>query len=55
MDFLHFDIPVVDTHMAQNTQEVGQAGPVRLSLGYKVIWGIASLGTSLISGIYAAL
>lgn len=29
--------------------------PVRLSRGYKVIWGLASLGTSLISGIYAAL
>jgi len=39
--------------MAQNTQAVPQ--PVRLSLGYKVIWGLASLGTSLISGIYAAL
>ena len=37
--------------MAQMTQPA----PVRLSLGYKVIWGIASLGTSLISGIYAAL
>jgi len=29
--------------------------PVKLSLGYKVIWGIAALGTSLISGIYGAL
>ncbi len=29
--------------------------PVRLSLGYKVTWGIAALGTSLISGIYGAL
>lgn len=29
--------------------------PVRLSLGYKVVWGIAALGTSLISGIYGAL
>lgn len=28
---------------------------VRLSLSYKVIWGVASLGNSLISGIYAAL
>jgi len=37
--------------MAQMTQPA----PVRLTLGYKVIWGIASLGTSLISGIYAAL
>jgi GPH family glycoside/pentoside/hexuronide:cation symporter len=41
--------------MAQSTRAVGQATPVRLSLGYKVVWGIASLGTSLISGIYAAL
>ena len=41
--------------MAQNTQQVAQAQPIRLSLGYKVVWGIASLGTSLISGIYAAL
>ena len=29
--------------------------PVRLSRSYKFVWGIASLGTSLISGIYAAL
>lgn len=29
--------------------------PARLSLGYKVTWGIAALGTSLISGIYGAL
>jgi GPH family glycoside/pentoside/hexuronide:cation symporter len=28
---------------------------VRLSLSYKVIWGVAALGTSLISGIYGAL
>lgn len=27
----------------------------RLSLGYKVIWGIAALGTSTISGIFGAL
>jgi len=32
-----------------------EAGPVRLSLSYKVIWGIAALGTSLISGTYGAL
>ncbi len=31
------------------------AGPVHLSLGYKVIWGVAALGTSLISGTYGAL
>ncbi len=29
--------------------------PIKLSLGYKVTWGIAALGTSLISGIYGAL
>ena len=35
----------------------GEAGiaPVRLTSGYKVIWGIAALGTSLVAGIYAAL
>lgn len=32
-----------------------QTGPVRLSLGYKVIWGVAALGTSMISGTYGAL
>jgi GPH family glycoside/pentoside/hexuronide:cation symporter len=34
-----------------------QAAPqaVKLSFGYKVTWGIAALGTSLISGIFAAL
>jgi len=41
--------------MSQTTHEAIGATPVRLSLGYKVIWGIAALGTSLISGIYAAL
>jgi len=41
--------------MADRAQEVTMAGPVRLSLDYKVIWGVASLGTSLISGIYGAL
>src|SRR5512133_3667706 len=29
--------------------------PVKLSLGYKVIWGVAALGTSTISGTFAAL
>lgn len=29
--------------------------PVKLSLRYKLYWGIAALGTSLISGIYGAL
>jgi GPH family glycoside/pentoside/hexuronide:cation symporter len=31
------------------------AAPVRLSRSYKVIWGVASLGTSVISGIYGSL
>jgi len=26
---------------------------VKLTFGYKVIWGIASLGTSLIAGVFA--
>jgi glycoside/pentoside/hexuronide:cation symporter, GPH family len=30
-------------------------GPVRLSLSYKVIWGVAALGTALISGTFGAL
>jgi GPH family glycoside/pentoside/hexuronide:cation symporter len=29
--------------------------PAKLSFGYKVYWGLASLGTSLISGIYGGL
>lgn len=29
--------------------------PVRLSFGYKVVWGIAALGTSFIAGTYGAL
>jgi GPH family glycoside/pentoside/hexuronide:cation symporter len=29
--------------------------PVKLTFSYKLIWGIAALGTSLISGIYGAL
>lgn len=40
--------------MAQSARTAGPA-PVRLSLGYKVLWGVAALGTSLISGTYAAL
>lgn len=32
-----------------------QTGPVRLTLSYKVIWGIAAFGTSIIAGIYGAL
>lgn len=29
--------------------------PVKLTFGYKVVWGIAALGTSLISGVFGAL
>jgi len=32
-----------------------QAQPVKLSRKYKIIWGVAALGTSLISGTYGAL
>jgi glycoside/pentoside/hexuronide:cation symporter, GPH family len=32
-----------------------QAAPVKLSRGYKVVWGVASLGTSVIAGVYGAL
>ncbi|MCS7282034.1 MAG: MFS transporter [Anaerolineae bacterium] len=39
--------------MSQPFPETPQ--PVRLSLGYKVIWGLAALGTSLVSGTYGAL
>jgi GPH family glycoside/pentoside/hexuronide:cation symporter len=41
--------------MTHSAQETVQPAPVRLSLGYKFVWGIAALGSSLISGIYAAL
>ncbi len=40
--------------MTETTQPPA-AGPVRLGTGYKVIWGVAALGTSLISGTYGAL
>ncbi len=36
-----------------NSAEAPQ--PVRLSLGYKIVWGLAALGTSLVSGTYGAL
>ncbi len=38
--------------MSQNARA---AAPARLSLSYKVIWGVAALGNALISGIYGAL
>lgn len=34
---------------------VPAAAPARFSIGYKFFWGVAALGTSLISGIYGAL
>ncbi len=41
--------------MSQATTHVAAPGPIRLGLSYKVIWGLASLGSAMISGIYAAL
>jgi len=41
--------------MTSIAESSSTAAPVHLSLSYKVVWGIAALGTSLISGIYAAL
>jgi GPH family glycoside/pentoside/hexuronide:cation symporter len=41
--------------MALDAQPIAEATPIKLSRGYKVTWGIAALGTSLISGIYLAL
>lgn len=40
--------------MAQDSRAI-EAAPIKLGRGYKIIWGIAALGTSLIAGIYAAL
>jgi glycoside/pentoside/hexuronide:cation symporter, GPH family len=34
---------------------MNQPAPVHLSFGYKLTWGIAALGTSLISGVFGAL
>jgi glycoside/pentoside/hexuronide:cation symporter, GPH family len=31
------------------------AGPVKLDLSYKLVWGIAALGTALVSGTFGAL
>jgi GPH family glycoside/pentoside/hexuronide:cation symporter len=41
--------------MASSVDTVTTPRPVHLSLWYKVVWGLAALGTSLISGIYGAL
>jgi glycoside/pentoside/hexuronide:cation symporter, GPH family len=37
------------------TSAPAQYKPVKLTFGYKVVWGIAALGSALIAGIYAAL
>ncbi len=37
------------------TASTDTARPKKLTLGFKIVWGIASLGTSLISGIYGGL
>ncbi|MGD8398205.1 MAG: MFS transporter [Anaerolineae bacterium] len=39
----------------ETSRHAEAGGPVQLSLSYKVIWGLAALGTSLISGTYGAL
>lgn len=41
--------------MAQRTEAVAPGRPVKFTLGYKTIWGLAALGTALISGTYGAL
>jgi GPH family glycoside/pentoside/hexuronide:cation symporter len=35
--------------------QASQIGPIRLDRSYKVVWGVAALGTSVISGTYGAL
>ncbi len=37
------------------TANTATQGPVKLSLSYKVVWGIAALGTATISGTFGAL
>ena len=37
------------------TTQTAVHAPIKLNLSYKVVWGIAALGTSLISGTYGAL
>ena len=41
--------------VAEGVQKETQHGGVKLSLSYKVIWGVAALGTSFVSGTYGAL
>ena len=38
-----------------STSQAPTIAPVKLTLGYKTVWGIAALGTSLISGVYGAM
>lgn len=37
------------------SETISTLQPKKLTLGYKVVWGIAAFGTSLIAGIYGAL
>ena len=41
--------------MADGQEPTARAAPVRFSPGYKIFWGLAALGTSLVSGTYGAL
>ncbi|MEJ5310676.1 MAG: MFS transporter [Anaerolineae bacterium] len=41
--------------MSNQAMNEAQHGGVKLSLSYKVIWGVAALGTSFVSGTYGAL
>jgi len=41
--------------MNNNVGAAAQGRAVKLTFGYKVVWGIASLGLSLIAGVYGAL
>ena len=41
--------------MTANVSSATEASPIVLSRGYKVRWGVASVGTQLIAGVYAAL
>lgn len=37
------------------SETISTLQPKKLTLRYKVVWGIAAFGTSLIAGIYGAL
>ncbi|HEX2980262.1 MAG TPA: MFS transporter, partial [Anaerolineaceae bacterium] len=41
--------------MTTNTASASIAPVKKLSFGYKVVWGLAGLGSSLIAGVYGAL